>query len=649
MPQAQAASVGIREPAGRSTTRRLTMCGLAGLLRVDGAAADIAAVRRMAQTLRHRGPDGSGAFAQGAVALGHTRLSVLDLSAQGSQPMHSADGRFVLAYNGEIYNFRDLRRILEAKGHRFRSRSDTEVVLCACMEWGLDCFRRLEGMFALALWDGEEQRLTLARDRFGIKPLYYCNTGRSWVFGSEVKALLASAEAPSHMDWAGLHEYLHFGVTLGESTLFQGVRKLPPGHVLTLSTAGANLAPYASALDAAPVEDDQPSAADKVRKLLEKAVASHLVSDVPVGLFLSGGLDSSAIAAFASKHYGGRLRTYAASFDFNPYGDELPWARQVAERFNTDHQELRISGAEAAPVLERLVHSHDLPFGDPASIPLYLLCAALKGEGLKVVLGGDGADELFGGYGLYRQALASGALRWCLAALAPLFRRLPGKRTVGPQLGNWPILARTGAATFMARLVSADRAAAPVLRLFAPEARRQLQATDPLQRYREHHRRLKHLSLVQRMMHMDCAIRLPDRYLEKVDRASMAHGVEVRVPMLDSGLAAYALGLPAAYKVRPEVGKLVLRQALRTLLPAEVLKRPKMPFGVPVGHWLCTSWAEYLSSVLLDGAAARSGLFDNAALERVVQRHVRRQARHERLLFQLLSLALWVSMYRVAT
>ena len=624
------------------------MCGVAGLLRVDGVAADIAAVRHMAQTLRHRGPDGSGAFAQGAVALGHTRLSVLDLSAQGSQPMHSADGRFVLAYNGEIYNFRDLRRILEAKGHRFRSRSDTEVVLCACMEWGLDCFQRLEGMFALALWDGEEQRLTLARDRFGIKPLYYCNTGRSWVFGSEVKALLASAEAPSRMDWAGLHEYLHFGATLGESTLFQGVRKLPPGHLLTLSAAGANLAPYASVLDAAPVEDDQPSAAGKVRKLLEKAVASHLVSDVPVGLFLSGGLDSSAIAAFASKHYGGRLRTYAASFDFNPHGGELPWARQVAEHFNTDHQELRISGAEAAPVLERLVHSHDLPFGDPASIPLYLLCAALKGEGLKVVLGGDGADELFGGYGLYRHALAGGALRRHLEVLSSLVRRRSGKRPAA-QLGNWPILAHRGAATFMAKLVSADSAAAPLLRLVAPEVRRQLQATDPFWRYREHHHRLRHLSLAQRMMRLDCAIRLPDRYLEKVDRASMAHGVEVRVPMLDLGLAAYALGLPAAYKVRPEVGKLVLRQALRTMLPAEVLERPKVPFGVPVGHWLRTSLAKYLSSVLLDGTATRSGLFDNAALERVVQRHVRRQANHGRLLFQLLSLALWVSMYRVAT
>ena len=626
MLQAQAASERLRELAGRSTTRRLTMCGIAGLLRVDGAAADIAAARRMAQTLRHRGPDGSGAFAQGAVALGHTRLSVLDLSAQASQPMHSADGRFVLAYNGEIYNFRDLRRRLEAKGHSFRSRSDTEVVLCACMEWGLDCLQRLEGMFALALWDGEEQRLTLARDRFGIKPLYYCNTGRSWVFGSEVKALLASAEAPSRMDWAGLHEYLHFGAALGESTLFQGVRKLPPGHMLTLSAAGANLAPYASVLDAAPVADDQPSAAGKVRKLLEKAVASHLVSDVPVGLFLSGGLDSSGIAAFASKHYGGRLRTYAASFDVNPYDDELPWARQVAEHFNTDHQELRISGDDAAPVLERLVHGHDLPFADPASIPLYLLCAALKEDGLKVVLGGDGADELFGGYGLYCHALAEGPLSGA---------------------GNWAVPVDKGAAIFMARLLSADSAAAPLLKLVAPEVRRQLQATDPFRRYRELHHRLRHLSLAQRMMHMDCAIRLPDRYLEKVDRASMAHGVEVRVPMLDLDLAAYALGLPVAHKMSLDAGKLVLRQALRTLLPAKILMRPKMPFGVPMGHWLRTSWAEYLSSVLLDGGAARSGLFDNAALERLVQRHAGRQANHGRLLFQLLNLALWVSMYRV--
>lgn len=628
----------------------LTMCGFTGILRTDGAAADAATVRRMAQTLRHRGPDDSGVYAQGPVALGHTRLSVLDLSARGGQPMRSEDGRFVLAYNGEIYNFRDLRRMLRARGHSFRSRSDTEVVLHAFVEWGMDSFRRLEGMFALALWDGKEQRLTLARDRFGIKPLHYCKTGRGLIFGSEIKAMLACGELSSRMDWAALNEYLHFGSALGESTLFASVRKLLPGHALTLSAAGMSLAPYASVLNVAQVAEEPSTAAQRCRELLEQAVASHLASDVPVGLFLSSGLDSSAIAAFASEHYGGRLSAYTVSFDLDYWVagcrvDELQGARQVAERFNIDHHELRVSGADAAPVVEQLVRSHDAPFADPTGIPLYLLCAALRG-GPKVVLQGDGGDELFGGYARYRRALSG---RRFQALLSPArwkaFLRRPAKQWSGKLGGNWRFYPQAGTPT--PRPFLANIAAAPALALVAPEARRQLQASDPFRCHRQHFRRLRRLDPVQRMMHMDCAISLPDRFFAKVDRASMAHGVEVRVPMVDTSLASYAMGLPSACKVQPNVGKVVLRQALRGVLPDAVLQRPKVPFTVPLSHWLHTSLAEQLRSVLLDGAAAHSRLFDGAALEQVVERHLSGLEDHPGLLYLLLNLALWMGIYRV--
>ena len=622
------------------------MCGVAGILRTDGAAADAAAVRRMAQTLHHRGPDDSGVYAQGPVALGHTRLSVLDLSARGGQPMRSEDGRFVLAYNGEIYNFQGLRRILQANGHAFRSRSDTEVVLRAFAEWGMDSFRRLEGMFALALWDGKEQRLTLARDRFGIKPLHYCKTKRGLIFGSEIKAMLASGELPSRMDWAALNEYLHFGSALGESTMFAGVRKLLPGHALTLSAAGMKLAPYACVLNVAPVAEDPSTAAQRCRELLEKAVASRLVSDVPVGLFLSSGLDSSAIAAFASEHYGGRLSTYTASFGPDWPVDESGSARQLAEHFNTDHHELRVSGADAAPVVEQLVRSHDAPFADPAGIPLHLLYAALRG-GPRVILQGDGGDELFGGYWRYREALPGRRFRALLspARWKALLRR-PAKKWSGVLGGDWRFYPQVGGLTPMTKPFLADTVAAPALALLAPEARRCLQASDPFRCHREHFQRLRRLDPAQRRMRMDCAIRLPDRHFAKVDRASMAHGVEVRLPMADADLASHALGLPTAYKVQPSVGKVVLRQALRGLLPDAVLQRRKAALLVPLDHWLRTSLAEQLRSVLLDGAAPHARLFDGAVLERLVERHAS-GLDHSRLLYLLLNLALWMGIYRV--
>jgi len=367
----------------------------------------------MVATLHHRGPDDRGVFVDGFAGLGHTRLSIIDLSSAGHQPMHSACGRYVLSFNGEIYNFRELRKRLEGLGSTFRGHSDSEVLLEAFIAWGVDAFPQLEGMFAFALLDRSERKLFVVRDPFGIKPLYYARLPHGLVFGSEVKALLASGRLDRKLDRGALHEYLYYGNALGEGSLFDGVSKLLPGHYLTVDESGIQDTLYHSIYDCDPIADDLDTATARTRQLLDEAVAGHLISDVPVGVFLSGGIDSSAITALASAHYGGTLKTYSVGFDFDRGVNELPVARKVAEHFGTDHNELQVAGGNLPDVIEKLVHCHDEPFGDAADIPLYLLCQELRGS-VKVILQGDGGDEIFAGYRRYN--VMSAETPWRLAA-----------------------------------------------------------------------------------------------------------------------------------------------------------------------------------------------------------------------------------------
>ncbi len=625
------------------------MCGIAGVIRRDGAV-DRAVLERMAETLRHRGPDDSGIFASGPVGLAHTRLSVIDLSAHGHQPMESEDGNFAIAYNGEIYNHLALREDLEAKGHRFRGRSDTETALRAYMEWGESAFAMFDGMFAMAVWDARRGVLQLARDAFGIKPLYVARMSSAFVFGSEIKAVLASGAVDAELHWAGLGEYLHFDAALGANTLFAGIGKVLPGQLLTISQGEVRSIQFASLPAGEPVADDFATAADTVRERLAQAVQSHLMSDVPVGVFLSGGIDSSAIVAFASKQYGRRIGTYAVGFDGEDAAglpDELPAARRVAKLFDTDHHEVRISGDGLMDVVARLVRCHDEPFGDPAGIPLYMLCEQLRGS-VKVVLQGDGGDEVFGGYPRYvymahvrvLRAL-SRSTRW----LHPVPRHLPGRRELRAfrAVGTY---AHDAPARCMAQLVSTELPHRPPNRIFSAGVRELLRGTDPLKRYRELAALVSGSDPVKRMLTTDSSIILPDVYFAKVDRAAMAHGIEVRVPMVARRLAAYAFGLPSAYKVRGRQKKRVLRQALRGIVPDAILDRPKTGFGVPMNRWLRTSLLDDMKSVLLDAEMQRTGLFDRVALERCIREHAARRRDNGTLLYKALSLALWWREYR---
>ncbi|HEX6751245.1 MAG TPA: asparagine synthase (glutamine-hydrolyzing) [Longimicrobium sp.] len=625
------------------------MCGICGTVDLTpGAVCDAAALGAMTRSLAHRGPDDEGTWCEGGVGLGQARLSIIDLSSAGHQPMRSGDGTAVMAYNGEVYNFPELRRELEALGARFRSRTDTEVVLQAWLAWGPAAFSRLNGMFALALYDGRTRRVVLARDRFGIKPLYYARRGTAVAFASEVKSLIAGGMVSPDVDPQALHEYLWYGNALGERTLYAGVRRLLPGHWMEIGERGIRIEAYWRPEEIAPVADSAGDAAARVLELLDASVRRHLIADVPVGVFLSGGIDSSAITALASRH-AGRLATYSVGFDFAGGVDELPRARSVAKRFGTEHHELHLAGGDLPEVIRALVRSHDEPFADAANLPLYLLAQRVRSE-VKVVLQGDGGDEIFAGYRRYAVLSAGAAWRALGPAAVALSRLAP------PSLAARAARARRFAlaagerddALRMALLLTAEDPGSDLTALLSPAWRARLQGTDPFAAYRAADARFAGLDPVQRMLYTDTQVLLPCQFLEKVDKSTMAHGVEVRVPFLDAELAEYAMGLPARLKVRRGAKKWILRQALRGVVPDFVLDAPKTGFGVPFGHWLRTSLAPFFDEVLGDPAVQRAGLFEPRALARRVAEHRSGARDHGFLLWKILHLALWQQEYLAA-
>ena len=616
------------------------MCGICGIVDYSRPNIDSRLVWAMTETLDHRGPDDSDVKVVGPAGFGHTRLSILDLTRAGHQPMQTEDGRITLVYNGEVYNSPDLRRRLEGEGVRFRSRSDTEVVLQAYARWGSHSFAMLNGMFALALWDAPSQTLHLARDRFGIKPLYYHRSGRGLVFGSEIKAILASGRVRPEMSWQALHEFLYYGNALGTSTFFEGVVKLPPAHHLTLSRKGLTISAYWSVDQLQPVTDGLEAATDAIRQRLTDAVGAHLLSDVPVGVFLSGGIDSSAITALASKQYCGQLQTFSVGFDFDEGSNELAKARSVAEHFDTEHHELHVAGANMSGVIERLVQCHDEPFADAADIPLYLLCEQLKGS-IKVVLQGDGGDEMFAGNRRYNVVSYERAWRWVSRAALGLESLAPRGPVYHRAVRFFRAMVHPDPAMRFALLLTPETLASPPTRVLSADARHKAEQCDPFARYHEVSNRLQHLDAVQRLLYTDACILLPDTYLEKVDKSTMAHSIEVRVPFLDAELSGYAMGLPASMKVRRGQKKWILRRALRGILPDAILDGKKTGFGVPVDSWMRGPLAEYLRSVVLDHSVLEWGLFDRAAVEHAVDQHLAGRKNEGNLLYKVLNLALW--------
>lgn len=620
------------------------MCGVVGEVRREGLRS--AATRHAALgCVAHRGPDAQGEFVDDNLWFAHARLSVIDLSSAADQPMATPDRRHAICYNGEVYNFTDIARKLELRD--LRTSSDTEVVLRAYIERGPASFTFLNGIFAFAVYDKGAQQIILARDRLGVKPLYYVADDNGLAFASEIKALRTLGAAGSCCERDQLHEWTYYGTTLGERTLYRGVRKLLPGHYLVfdLSTFTFEVIEYWSPIRYAGRPKQHGTSAAiiaRTRFLLEQAVQRQLVSDVPVGVFLSGGVDSSAITAFASRHYAGKLATYSAGFDFDKGVNELPAARAIAEEFATDHHELHISGFELPDVICRMVAHHDQPFSDAANIPLFLLSERVK-HSTKVVLQGDGGDELFGGYTRYS------TLRWVTAArhLAPFAAGLNALTPHGPRHFRHARYARALSASTSAEIMALllteeDRSDEPE-QIFADQFRREIVRTDPFSRYRQLQKVFAAEDAVNQMLFIDSMIILPDVFLEKVDRSTMAAAVEVRVPFLDNDLVEHCFSLSGPQKVRSGRKKWLLKKALEGVVPDHVLRARKTGFGVPFGYWLKGSLRSFLFDQLSTFDRRFPDVLNVPKIEQLFQQHLHSERDRSFLLWKVLMLTTWAN------
>jgi asparagine synthase (glutamine-hydrolysing) len=577
------------------------MCGLAGFFVLNGDVPEKALLDRMARTLRHRGPDDYGTYSNARIGLVHTRLSIIDLSSHGHQPMSSADESVTLVFNGEIYNHVELRQELTSKyGCSFKSSSDTEVILQGYLTWGDEILSKLNGMFALAIYDKSKGRVILARDRFGVKPLYVFEQNNIVVFASEIKAILDYEEFYKELNLQSLGEYLYFTSSLGDQTFFSGVKSISPGECVLITDQGTSKHSFVDIFPRKEIKPKLNDAAKEVRRLLESAVERQLVSDVPVGVFLSGGVDSAAIATIASRISRQRIRTYTADFTFTKDKGEVEQASKIAEKIGSDHKIIDIGPFDLVDTLEALVDAHDEPFSDAANIPIYLMSQKLQGSP-KVILQGDGGDELFAGYARYSRIQYS-KYSWLLGkVLMPFANMIPSGSKLNRSLKALHALHYAEEELKAANIMSQEPYGEDPTMWLGRKFRDGVRKTDPFSRYRQIFQKFADKDPVQRMLYTDLSIILPDIYFSKVDRACMANGIEIRVPMMDNDLVAYALSLQSSLKVRYGIKKRVLKIALKGVLDESILHGPKKGFNVPISDWLRDPLADYLRKTLSDG------------------------------------------------
>jgi asparagine synthase (glutamine-hydrolysing) len=626
------------------------MCGISGKLYFDSARpVEREILERMNAVLAHRGPDDAGIYCDGPIGLAHRRLSIIDLSPAGHQPMSNEDGTIWIVFNGEIYNFQSLRPDLLHRGHRFRSNTDTEVILHLYEEHGTDCLRFLRGMFAFALWDGPRRQLFLARDRLGKKPLSYQQDAQGLRFASEVKAILQDSEVTARPDPVGISHYLTYGYVPGSGSAFLGVRKLPPGHYLTWRDGRTDVVRYWRLRRDQKQERPEEEWCQEILARLEEAVRLRMISDVPLGAFLSGGIDSSAVVALMSRAGAGPVKTFSIGFE-EPEYDELKYARQVAERFGTEHHELVVR-PDAAAILPKLAWQFDEPFADSSAVPTYYV-AQMTRQYVTVALNGDAGDESFGGYDRYvANLLAASFDRWPGAGL--LRHAIRSGLHLLPHRGTRTSLLYRGRRFLDGLTETPERRYARWFCHFHDDRKAELctpeflaaGGEDALEVLLAAYRESDAPDFGDATLGVDAGLYLPDDLLVKVDIASMAHSLEARSPFLDHEFMEFAATIPFELKVRGRVKKYILKRALAGLLPERILHRPKMGFGVPIDHWLRHELREVAYETLLGSRAASRGYFQMRTVQRMLDEHVQGKAGWHYLLWNLLMLELWHRTY----
>jgi asparagine synthase (glutamine-hydrolysing) len=625
--------------------RRLyNLCGIVGFTHRNWVP-DSERIRSAAATLIHRGPDQQGVFESSIISLGAARLKIIDIES-GDQPIISDDGDTVIAFNGEIYNHQELRCELEKLGHKFRTHCDTETVLHAFREWDTGCFARLRGMFGIALWTTSTRRLVLARDRMGIKPLYVARRGQDVFFGSELKAILVHPEIDRQLSLHGLDCYLALNYVPSPWTLVEGIEKLPPGTWFEWQDGATRSQSYWTLPVSSPREWTLPDACDTLDSLLRQSIREHLISDVPLGMWLSGGVDSSTILHYAATESRSRLKTFSISFQGRSF-DETSYIQQIVERYGTDHQQMDLNpNVDLVGAVEEFAYFSDEPSADAGALPVWFL-SKLSRENTTVSLSGEGADELFAGYLTHRanelarraRLLPKSVLRMALAAV-----------------GRWPVSDEKISFEYKVKRflegATMDAARAHVFwnGTFSDRQKRKLITADlphALDRILLQCRQLPTEDPLSRHLWFDQRYFLPDDILNKADRISMAHSLEVRPPFLDHRIVEFAASIPSKFKLNGSRQKVLLKELMKDKLPAPVLRRAKVGFDIPAHEWLRGPFRSLLIETLQSGASEHAGLFRHSAISTLLDRHLNRRANVGYHLWGLMILFLWMKKWRI--
>jgi len=619
------------------------MCGISGKVDFRGEVVDRALVSRMSSTIVHRGPDDEGIYTAPYVGLGQRRLAIIDLRHAAVAPLSNEDGTIWVTFNGEIYNFRELRSHLEEKGHTFRTNTDTEVIVHLYEEYGTDAVTHMDGMFAFAIWDAPRKRLVAARDRLGKKPFYYARTGDAFLFGSEIKAIMATGEVSSTPNWNAIDQYLTYQYVPSPLTAFEGIEKLPAGHLLVCNAATRNVRverywePVARPVTTMTEEE----ICHEIVERLRKSVRMRLMSDVPLGAFLSGGVDSASVVALMAQESGERIKTFCIGFEDDSF-DERPYARLTAERYGTEHHEFVVQ-PEAADVLPLLVHHYNEPFADASAIPTYYISKTTR-EHVTVALSGDGGDENFAGYDTYALALA-----WSRFDKIPSSLRraafVPAARAI-EAMPYWNGGSRAARALLMAGTNTPERfrSFTTILKPMEKKAAYTEKFLDLIGTGTRQPVELQwspDMDALDWMMRHDQHFYLPDCLMPKVDVASMANSLEVRSPLLDHHFVEFTATIPSHLKRDANGGKRIFKRAVKALVPDAVLNKRKTGFAVPLARWFRGELQPLLRETLLDETALRRGLFHQQFIRRMIEEHAASKRDWSTRLWALLFLELW--------